>query len=83
MWLLIHVLNFDVGLDDPRLLPSLDVVTFSELDTSHVRFDYAVTSHTLSGFPYIDMVTSSVGVVIGGNGRSAKAADEFGHIAAK
>ena len=55
----------------------------SEFDTSHVQFDYAVTAHTPSGYPYVDMVTSSIGVVIAGNGRGARAADELGHIAAR
>ncbi|KAL5005306.1 hypothetical protein ScPMuIL_018762 [Solemya velum] len=41
-----------------------------------------VTMQTPTHHPYIDMVTSSLGVAIGGNGWAAKSCDEIGRIAA-
>ncbi|KAL5005301.1 hypothetical protein ScPMuIL_018757 [Solemya velum] len=41
-----------------------------------------VVMRTPTHHPYIDMVTSSLGVAIGGNGWAAKSCDEIGRIAA-
>ncbi|MEM7346985.1 MAG: FAD-binding oxidoreductase [Chloroflexota bacterium] len=58
------------------LIPDLQATSW------HTR--RCVITRTVHGFPYIDIVTpGKVYVAIGGNGRSAQAADAIGHLAAK
>ena len=59
------------------------IYLISELDLSQVHFDHCITTQTPTHLPYIDMVTSSIGMVMGGSGRGAKAADEIGNLAAR
>ena len=48
------------------------------------KFDYCVTTNTVQGYPYVDMVQgSTLGVAIGGCGQAAKSSDEIGNMAAR
>merc|ERR1712004_94710 len=66
-----------------KYLDNMKAVFFPTLANNKHIYDYCVTAHTPSGYPYIDMVTPSIGVAIIGNGRSAKNCDELGNIAAR
>jgi len=66
-----------------KYLDNMKAVFFPTLANNRHIYDYCVTAHTPSGYPYIDMVTPSIGVAIIGNGRSAKNCDELGNIAAR
>ena len=48
-----------------------------------LKYDTCVTSNTPSRRPYIDAVTSRLGVALGGNGCAAKSSDEIGRLAIK
>ena len=45
--------------------------------------DVCVAMVTPSSHPYIDKITPSLGVVIGGNGWAGKSSDEIGRVAAQ
>ena len=56
---------------------------FPSLDILSQEFQPCLIADTPSRYPYIDMVDSRIGVVVGGNGKSAKSSDEIGRIAAE
>jgi len=53
-----------------------------DLKPVSVHYDNCVTTHTPSCRPYIDLLTPTLGVALGGNGYAAKSSDEIGRIAA-
>ncbi len=59
------------------------IILVSGIPLENYHYDYCVTSHTVHGHNYIDMISNSLGVALGGNGRTAKCADEVGYIAAR
>lgn len=46
-------------------------------------FQPCLITDTASHYPYIDMLDDRIGVVVGGNGKSAKSSDEIGRLAAE
>lgn len=54
----------------------------TDLSPLSVHYDNCVTTHTPCRRPYVDLVSPSLGVALGGNGYAAKSADEIGRIAA-
>lgn len=55
---------------------------FPSLSIRSTEFKPCLITDTPSHFPYIDMLDEHIGVVAGGNGKSAKSSDEIGRIAA-
>ena len=55
------------------------VVDFQPLS---IESDTCVLTHTHGMKPYIDLLTPTLGVALGGNGMAAKACDYLGKIAA-
>ncbi|XP_070543575.1 uncharacterized protein [Ptychodera flava] len=45
--------------------------------------DCCVTTHTPTCYPYCDMITPLLGIIVGGNGYAAKSADEIGRMGAR
>ena len=58
-----------------EVYPSLQVVS--------THFKPCLITDTASRYPYIDMVDDRIGMVVGGNGKSAKSSDEIGRLAAE
>ena len=56
---------------------------FPSLDVSSTHFKPCLITDTASHYPYIDMVDDRIGIVVGGNGKSAKSSDEIGRLAAE
>lgn len=54
----------------------------ADLKPVSTHCDKCVTSNTPSRRPYIDLLTPSLGVALGGNGYAAKSSDEIGRLAA-
>ncbi len=55
---------------------------FPSLTLLSTQFKPCLITDTASHYPYIDMIDDRVGVVVGGNGKSAKSSDEIGRLAA-
>jgi len=55
---------------------------FPSLAVLSTRFKPCLIADTPSHYPYIDLVDERIGVVTGGNGKSAKSSDEIGRLAA-
>lgn len=58
-----------------EVYPSLDVLS--------THFKPCLIADTASHYPYIDMLDDRIGIVVGGNGKSAKSSDEIGRLAAE
>jgi sarcosine oxidase len=55
---------------------------FPSLDILSTQFKPCLITDTASHYPYIDMLDDRIGIVVGGNGKSAKSSDEIGRLAA-
>ena len=55
---------------------------FPSLEVLSTQFKPCLICDTESHYPYIDMLDDRIGVVVGGNGKSAKSSDEIGRLAA-
>lgn len=55
---------------------------FPTLEVRSTSFKPCLITDTASRYPYIDMLDDALGIVIGGNGKSAKSSDEIGRLAA-
>ena len=55
---------------------------FPSLEVLSTHFKPCLITDTASHYPYIDMVDDRIGIVVGGNGKSAKSSDEIGRLAA-
>ena len=53
------------------------------LPVSGTRFVPCLIADTATHYPYIDMVSERIGVVVGGNGKGAKSSDEIGRLGAE
>ena len=56
---------------------------YPSLAVRSTRFRPCLIADTPSRYPYIDMLDDGLGVVAGGNGKSAKSSDEIGRLAAR
>lgn len=56
---------------------------YPALEVLSRRFEPCLITDTAGGYPYVDMVDQRVGIVVGGNGKSAKSSDEIGRMAAE
>lgn len=56
---------------------------FPALEVVSTQFKPCLITDTASHYPYIDMVDDRIGIVVGGNGKSAKSSDEIGRLAAE
>ena len=65
-----HVLQRALG----EVAPSLDI--------RNTRFTPCLIADTATSYPYVDLVTDRLGVVMGGNGKAAKSSDEIGRLGA-
>ncbi len=52
------------------------------LDIRSTRFTPCPIADTATSYPYVDLVTDRLGVVMGGNGKAAKSSDEIGRLGA-
>lgn len=68
--------------DHHRILQRALREVFPALKVQSTQFKPCLIADTDSHFPYIDMLDARIGVVTGGNGKSAKSSDEIGRIAA-
>lgn len=55
---------------------------YPSLDVLGTEFKPCLITDTASHYPYIDMVDDYIGLVVGGNGKSAKSSNEIGRMAA-
>lgn len=58
-----------------EIVPSLEVRSR--------RFIPCLITDTATHYPYIDMVSERIGIVVGGNGKGAKSSDEIGRLGAE
>ncbi len=56
---------------------------FPSLEIRSTDFKPCLIADTASHYPYIDMIDERIGLVTGGNGKSAKSSDEIGRLAAR
>ncbi len=75
---------FRHGADPEEVRATLEAVTevYPELAGLPVHSESCVYTVTASGHPYIGMLNSRVGVLVGGNGKGAKSSDEIGRLGA-
>ncbi len=53
------------------------------VETRSTKLNACPVFNTTTHYPYIDMVDDRIGIVVGGNGKGAKASDEIGRLAAE
>ena len=67
-------------------IPLIDFCTwfsFTDIKIKHTQTDTCISVATATGKPYCDMLTSNIGLLMGGNGEGAKHSHEMGRIGAK